>query len=68
MDITVEILGEVCLLELVTIFSPILNRGKNRGNKEKFSPHCDINKVVEPQGTLCYPLIIKLRFPMSGLI
>ena len=38
MGITGEILGEVCLLELVTLFSPILNPGKNRGSKEKFNP------------------------------
>ena len=35
MGITGEILGEVCLLELATLFSPILNQGKNRGSKEK---------------------------------
>ena len=67
MGITGEIFVEVCLIELVTLFSPILNRGKNRGSKEKFNPRCDMNKVVEPPGALC-PLIIKLKFPISGLI
>ena len=45
MGITSEIMGEVCLLELVTFFSPILNWGKNRGSKEKFNPHSDMNNV-----------------------
>ena len=67
MDITCEILDEVCLLELVTLFSPVLNRGKNRGSKEKFNPCCDMNKVVKPSGALC-PLTIKLKFPILGLI
>ena len=67
MGITGEILGEVCLLELVTLFSPILNPGKNRGSKEKFNPCCDMNKVVNPSGALC-PLIIKLKFPVLDLI
>ena len=35
MGIKGEIFGEVSLLELVILFSPILNQGKNRGNKEK---------------------------------
>ena len=67
MGITGEILVEVCLLELLTLFSPILTWGKNRGSKEKFNPCCDMNKIVKPSGALC-PLTIKLKFPILDLI